>query len=352
MIPILVASNSGHAGRTFVSLGLGLRLIERGFSVGYLKPVGRTPIRKDGAVYDADALFMGEALGLADPPGTLSPFVETFETQTMLFSGAVADARANVRAAFDSLKKRDFVIIGGPGDLFEGSLLGVDALALARDLNARVLLAEAWRGEASADALFGARALFGERFCGGVINKAPVAVMSHVKDIVVPFLEKHNAPVFGVFNRDRMLESVTVRQLTDLLNGRVLCCEDRLDEFVENFSIGAMDVDSALAYFRRLANKAVITGAHRADIQLAALETSTRCIILTGGLLSNDVVIGKAQAKNIPIISVSDDTFTTIEKIELRAGTASIREQRKVDRVREMMATGFDLDRFLKKVGA
>jgi BioD-like phosphotransacetylase family protein len=145
---------------------------------------------------------------------------------------------------------------------------------------------------------------------------------------------------------------VTVRQLNEILNGKVVCCDERLDEYVENYSIGAMDVDSALNYFRRIPNKAVITGAHRSDIQLAAMETSTKCIILTGGLQTNDVVVGKAQAKGIPIISVADDTFTTIDKIELSMGKTNIREKRKIARVGELMDLEFDMKRFLKSVKA
>jgi BioD-like phosphotransacetylase family protein len=156
--------------------------------------------------------------------------------------------------------------------------------------------------------------------------------------------------LFGVFPRDRALESVSVRQLIEILNGRAICCEDRLDEEVENFSIGAMDVDSALSYFRRVPNKAVITGAHRSDIQLAAMETSTKCIILTGGLPTNDVVVGKAQFKGIPLISVQDDTFTAIDRIEAAMGKTSIREKRKVARAKELIDREFDIQRFLKSV--
>jgi BioD-like phosphotransacetylase family protein len=169
-----------------------------------------------------------------------------------------------------------------------------------------------------------------------------------VKDTVRPFLEKKGVKVFGVFAKDRALDAISVRQLNYILNGQVLCCEDKLDEFVENFSVGAMDVDSALNYFRRTPNKAVITGAHRSDIQLAAMETSTRCIILTGGITTNAVVIGKAQTKGVPIISVADDTFTTIDKIEGSMGKTSIREKRKVERVKELMDIEFDMKRFLK----
>lgn len=350
MIPIFVASNTGYSGRTFVSLGLAMKLIEQGYKVGYLKPIGKVPLKKGKEVYDADALFIKETLGLEEPLDVISPFVQTYESQTLLFEGGLRDVRKGVLEAFKSLKKKDFVIIGGAGDLFEGSLLGMNALSLLSDMKAYLLLVEPWRGEASADVLYGAYKLLGERFGGGVINKVPVSAVNHVKETVRPFMEKKGVTIFGVFPRDRALEAVTVRQLNEILNGKVLCREDKLDEFVENFSVGAMDVDSALAYFRRLPNKAVITGAHRSDIQLAAMETSTRCIILTGGLTSNDVVIGKAEATGIPIISVADDTFTAIDKIEVRMGKTSIREKRKVERVKELMDIEFDMKRFLKSM--
>ena len=350
MIPIFVASNTGYSGRTFISLGLVMKLRDQGYKVGYIKPIGKVPVKKDKGVYDADALFIKETLGLEDPLEVISPFVQTYENQTLLFEGGLKDVKKQVLTAFKTLKSRDFVIIGGAGDLFEGSLLGMNTLSLLNDMKAYLLMVEPWRGEVSADSLFGAARLIGERFIGGVINKVPVNTAGHVKETVRPFLEKNGVKILGVFAKDRALESVTVRQLNEILNGKVVCCEGQLDEYVENYSIGAMDVDSALNYFRRIPNKAVITGAHRSDIQLAAMETSTKCIILTGGLQTNDVVIGKAQAKGIPIISVVDDTFTTIDKIEISMGKTSIREKRKVDRVGQLMDLEFDMKRFLKSM--
>ncbi|MGE5174222.1 MAG: phosphotransacetylase family protein [Betaproteobacteria bacterium] len=350
MVPIFVASNTGFSGRTFISLGLAVKLIEQGYKVGYMKPIGKVPLKKGKEVYDADALFIKETLHLGEPLDVISPFVQTYESQALLFEGGIRDVKKDVMAAFKTLKKKDFVIIGGASDLFEGSLLGMNALTLLNDMKAYLLMIEPWRGESSADVLFGAYKLLGERFGGGIINKVPISAMNHVKETVRPFMEKKGVTVFGVFPKDRALEAVTVRQLVDILNGKVLCCDDRLDEFVENFSVGAMDVDSALAYFRRTPNKAVITGAYRSDIQLAAMETSTRCIILTGGLTSNDVVIGKARATGIPIISVVDDTFTTIDKIEVHMGKTSIREKRKVERVKVLMDIEFDMKRFLKSM--
>jgi BioD-like phosphotransacetylase family protein len=351
MIPLFIASNTGYSGRTFLSLGLAMKLIEAGYSVGYIKPLGRTPVKKGRDVYDADALFIRETLELDEQPEIISPFVRTFESQTLLVEGGLRDAKKKVLAAFKTLKKKDFVIIGGVGDLFEGSLLGMDALSLVHDMNASLVMVEPWRGETSPDSLFGASKLLGDRFIGSIINKVPANAVGHVRETVCPFLEKKGVKIFGIFPRDRALEAVTVRQLVDILNGTVVCCDERLDEYVENYSIGAMDVDSALSYFRRIPNKAVITGAHRSDIQLAAMETSTKCIVLTGGLPTNDVVIGKAQALGVPIISVTDDTFTTIDRIEASMGKTNIREKRKVGRVKELMDQGFDMKRFLKTVG-
>ena len=75
--------------------------------------------------------------------------------------------------------------------------------------------------------------------------------MEFAKNTVKPFLEKKGIPIYGIMPKDKFLESVTVGQLNEILNGKVLCSEDKLGEFVENFLIGAMDVDSALNYFRR-----------------------------------------------------------------------------------------------------
>jgi BioD-like phosphotransacetylase family protein len=350
MLPILVASNTPYAGRTFVSVGLAMKLMDMGHSVGFLKPFGNLPVKSGKEVYDADALFIKETLGLPDPLDVVSPFLMTYENHILLLQGRLKDARKHALDAFRSLKKRDFVIVCGAADLLEGSLLGLDTLSLADMMKAQVLMVEPWRGDASSDALYGARTLLGDRFAGGVLNKVPAGMTGHLKDEVKPFLEKKGVPVFGIIPKDKFLESVTVASLNEILNGTVLCCEDKLDEFIENFLIGAMDVDSALNYFRRTPNKAVITGAHRSDIQLAALETSTKVIILTGGFQTNEVVLGKARSRGIPILSVPDDTFTTIDKIELRMGKTSIREKRKVERTKELITAGFDMFGFLKKL--
>ncbi len=350
MIPIFIASNRSHTGKTFLALGLALKLIEDGYKVGYIKPLGKTPVKKGSDIFDADAIFIKDALSLPDSLSVISPFVFSYEEQNLLLEGKTRDVKKVIKDALESQKNKDFVIIGGAGDMFEGAALGIDALSLIKDINAYSIMMELWRGESSMDTILGTSNLFGGRFIGGIINKVPLNAITHVKETVKPFLERRGITVLGAFPKDSLLESISIRQLNEILNGRALCCEDRLEDFVENYSIGAMDVDSALSYFSRIPNKAVITGAHRSDIQLAAIETSTKCIILTGGLYTNDVVIGKAQAKGIPIISVAEDTFTTIDRIEAIIGKARIKEKGKIDRAKELVEKEFDIGRFLKTV--
>ncbi|MDP2166804.1 MAG: phosphotransacetylase family protein [Thermodesulfovibrionales bacterium] len=351
MIPVFIASNRGYAGKTFMSLGLGLMLMAEGYKVGYMKPIGRMPIKKGRKVFDADAVFMKEALSLTDPLNVISPLVLSYETQSLMLEGKILEAKKQVMEAFRAASKnKDFVIIEGAGDLFEGSALNIGALDLIPAMKARVLMIEPWSGDVSSDSLFGGMRLIGKNFAGAVINKVPAGLHEQVRDGVKPFAEKKGVKIFGVLKKDSLLESVTVRQLNEVLGGKVLCSAGRLDEFVENFSIGAMDVDSALNYFRKTPNKAVITGAHRSDIQLAAMETSTKCIILTGGLYTNDVVIGRAESKGIPLISVADDTFGAISRIEAFVGKSGISGKGKAARAKEIIGEGFDMKRFLKAV--
>ncbi|HYA31438.1 MAG TPA: phosphotransacetylase family protein [Thermodesulfovibrionales bacterium] len=348
MIPVFIVSNRSYSGKTFIALGLALALREQGYRVGYIKPIGKTPVKKNSNVYDADAVFIKEALSLPEALDIISPLVLTYETQNLIFQGKIKDAKKKILGAFRALGKKDFVIIGGGADLFDGALLHINALSLVAEMKAHALIVESWMGDGSMDSLMGASCLLGMNCAGSVINRVPVSAFGHVSETVKPFMEKKGVKIFGIFQRDSLLESLTIRQLIEILHGKVLCSEDRLDEFVENFSIGAMDVDSALKYFRRIPNKAVITGAHRSDIQLAAIETSTKCIILTGGLYTNDVIIGKAEAKGIPIISVAEDTFAAVDRIEAIMGKTRIADKVKIERAKDLIRTGFNLKRFLR----
>jgi len=83
-------------------------------------------------------------------------------------------------------------------------------------------------------------------------------------------------------------------------------------------------------------------GGDRPDIQLAALQTSTRCLILTGNLYPNERLLTLAEAKGAPVLLVDKDTATTAEICERLHGHLSLHSERKIARAAEMFENSID----------
>jgi hypothetical protein len=186
---------------------------------------------------------------------------------------------------------------------------------------------------------------------GVLINDIPPANLEAAETLVRPFLERQGIPVLGMLPRSELLRSVSVRELVSQLKAEVLCRPDRLDLMVQSLTIGAMNVNSALKYFRKGTNMAVVTGGDRTDIQLAALETSTQCLILTGQLPPQHFILSRAEDLEIPILSVDLDTLTAVGIIDRAFGQVRLHEPIKVECVRQMMAENFDIERLMATLG-
>ena len=348
MKKIYIGSMSPYSGKSVFTLGLGLALREMGFSIGYTKPIGNDPVQVNRKVYDSEALFFMEALGLDEPLERISPFVESLDMLNRTLAGKVRSVDRRILKAVGAISGYDILLIAGTRDIFEGSLYGINGVRIIKEMDARAVMVEKWNNEDTIDDICAAKDILEGRLHCVVFNQVRDEARGFIRKKVLPYLKKKDIRVAGIVPYDKILGSVPVRALVDLLGGKVLCAEDALDRLVENFSVGAMDVNNALRYFRATPNKAVITGAHRSDIQLAALETSTRCIILTGGLLPNDVIIGKARLQGVPIISVREDTFTVVDKIEKVLGRFRVREKEKIERALEVVRNNVDIKLVLK----
>lgn len=350
MIPIFIISNRPFTGKNFFALGLTLTLKDRGFKIGYIRPLGRIPLKKGEEIFDEEAVFIKELLRLEEPLSVMSPFVFTYEAQYRLLEGSDLKLKEKVIDAFLKQNNKDFVIAVGPNNIFEGYTLGIDPISLLKEVNGKVIAIQHWDSELAMDEIFGIKQLCEKYFIGAVINKVPPEQFHHVKEKVAPFIEGKGIKTLGVFKRDKFLEAVTVRRLMEAVNGGLVCCEDKLDEFVENLSIGAMDPETALSYFLRIPNKAVVTGIHRTDIQIVAMETSTKCLILTGGMHASETITGIARTKSIPIIVTFLDTFSTVDRMEKLMGKAVIREKDKAMKAKEVVSKEFDIEEFLRRV--
>ena len=300
------------SGKTAVCVGLVQKLIERGKKVAYFKPVGTR-----GALHneDEDALLMKSLLGMDASPAEISPFKTSPFYLTRYERGP--DYRGQVLEAFHKIgDDADVVLVEGITSPQVMAGLGLDPASLAREMGSKILTVNRVRNDFSLDAILLLNELLtlkGLEVIGTIFNFVRRPVLDKARGVYKPILEEAGFDVIGIIPEDLELSSPTVAEYYDILGGELLAGEDHLDRIVEDVLVGAMTLDSALRFFRRSANKIVITGGDRADLALAALETNTSALVLTGGLYPNVKVIATADQKGVPVIMVHHDTYTTIE---------------------------------------
>ncbi len=352
MVPLFIGSTNGYSGKTLLSAVLGRILREHGYTIGYMRIIGKSIGGRGALLYDTDAGFVKEALGLTDPVERMSPVILTHDLIASVFKGKEFDGLTLFRDAYNQLSPgKDVMIISGAANLYEGLTMRISSLITIKALDAKAVLIDPYRDEVCVDCILSSKELLGERLAGIVINRVTLDDMDFVVNDIVPYLIKRGVRVFGVVPREAVLESVSVRQIRDTVGGEMLSGQHRLDELIENLVVGAMDVENALKNFIKIKNKAVITGANRADIITAALETSTKCLVLTGDILPNEIVLGRAQSMGVPVIHVKYDTFTTLSKIESIIGKVRIVRDDQIEKGYEMIRQYVDVKGLFASVG-
>ena len=342
---LMVASTEACSGKSATILGIADRLQAKGIEIAYAQPVV-TGNAVNPLTIDSDVQLMAQALSL--PPARLGSPLLVLDAAKSIDRLTGVDHQDYTKLLQECVQlPGDLVILEGGANLHEGSLFNLATAQVAESLNAGVLLVNRYDPISSVDLLLSAQERLGNRLLGCIINDIPRDRVESVQTTLVPYLEQAGIPVFGIVHRNGLLRSVTVKQLVEQLKAEVLCRPDRLDLMVESLSIGAMNVNSALEYFRRGNNMAVVTGGDRADIQLAALETSTQCLILTGHLPPQKFILSRAEDLEIPILSVDLDTLTTVEIIDRAFGQVRLQEPIKINCARELFGNHCEIDRLI-----
>ncbi len=348
---LLIGSIEPYSGKSGTILGLGRQLQERGLAIAYGKPMGTVGNDDQFVEQDADVQFITEALGLKGNqiyPPLLMLSKATIENR---LQGNDATNYTEVLKTTLQKVEADIVLLEGPGNLGEGGLFNLSFADLLQTIDMGVILVARYRSPLVIEGLLKAKQELGANLLGIVINDIPPDAIAETKTLVQPFLEKQGIPVFGLLPQHDLLRSVSVREIARQLKAKVLCRADRLDLMVETLTIGAMNVNSALEYFRQGYNKAVVTGGDRTDLQLAALETSTSCLILTGHVPPQPLIVSRAEDLEVPILTVNLDTLKTVEIVDQAFGTVRLQESIKVDCIQQLMADHFQFDDFLTKIG-
>jgi BioD-like phosphotransacetylase family protein len=183
----------------------------------------------------------------------------------------------------------------------------------------------------------------GQRLLGVIVNLVPEANIETVKLHFAESFKKGGVRVLGVIPEVRALQGISVKELADALKGEVVTCKDKTDALVENIMLGAMTPDSGIDYFSRKANKAAIIRGDRADMQLAALETSTRCLVLTGNVKPLPAVANQAEDKRVPVMVVKHGVADVVMGVEKALAKASFDTSQKLKRFEGLLEKSLDL---------
>jgi uncharacterized protein len=353
-ITLYVTSTRKVSGKTALCVGLMHWLGRAGYKVGYLKPLSTTVRAIGDRIVDEDSLFVKATFGLADAPEIITPIHLTEQAiKSAVEYPNREKAASSVLDAYQTIAKdRDVVVMEGTDTLLQGSIIGLTPPEICGLTNAKAIVIVPFNEIPQvADDLLFAHSWMGASMIGGLINNVPTHRITYIDEKMRPFVEKQGVTLLGTIPRKKVLRSVSIAELVEELTGEVLCCESASDELVEAIMVGAMTAESALTHFRRVANKAVITGGDRPDIQLAALETSTKCLILTGNLRPSPLVIGLAEERGVPIILTRHDTMGAIEIVDSFFGKSRFHQQKKIDLFEELLDKHLDFSAIQKAAG-
>jgi BioD-like phosphotransacetylase family protein len=350
---IYVTSTQTNSGKSALCVGLLNRFQQDGLKVGYMKPVSTLARVVHDRPMDEDAHFVKYTFGLTDKVETMAPVLLTDQQVASVLAGHEEDFAAKVQSAFQTIAEgKDVMVLEGGGSLREGWIVNLAPPHVANLLSARELVVVPYANDLQVvDDLITARVRLGDSLLGGVINSVPNRRMDFAENQVKPYVESHGVPILAILPKEQVLLSASVAELREGLGGEILCSHNAVGELVEHLMVGAMNVDSAFSYFSRKANKAVITGGDRPDIQLAALETSTRCLILTGGMRPSPMILGRAEEAGVPIILTHHDTLTAVEIIETFFGRTRFHQEKKVKRFERLLNEHMDFEALYKGLG-
>ena len=230
--------------------------------------------------------------------------------------------------------------------------MGLSNVRLAEALGAPVLVLVRCHQEMQiVDDALAARYRLGDQLLGVILNHVPDRTDEFLEKIARPFLEKEGVRVLGALPQRPRLSALSVGELMELLEAEVLSETYDPEALIETFTIGAMTAEAALKRFRRQKNKAVITGGDRSDIQLAALETSTAALILTGNLQPSPIIIQQADSLGVPVLLVQTETMETVNLIEQVYSRTRLGQPEKLEAFIQLMEEYVDTKAIFSALG-
>lgn len=309
----------------------------RGMRTGFFKPFVTRPMIKNGQVIDRDALLMKEYFNLQENLELICPVVpEEFPVDEIVRE----EQREKIEQSYEVVRaeKDGLIIMGSKQIFYESDSPYLADGRLVNSFDSPVLLVDKFHNESmSMYSVLAIDSYLKGRVKIVIINQVPPESIQAAYNKLVPLFKKRGSPIIFLVPHDRILASFTVRQVVDMVQGNVLTGEKLLDKLVESTSISSSHLRGSLNLFRRIYNKIILLGPTVDNAPQPFLPPAITGILLTGGRRPAPIIINTCEDFGIPLITVSADTFTTMEKIQKQQENVASEDVYKLKRFLELL---------------
>jgi len=345
---LFVGSTGDRAGHSLIAWAIGRRLLEKGMTVGFIKPFGTDPVHLHGQWTDQDAFLFKQALNLQEPLERICPYLVSDESWREKGNDEIL-AELKTLAGETSEGKDIVLILGSRHIFFDDAACPVPDVTLIPELNADFLLVHRYRKASKAVySILSVSSLLRERVKGVFLNRVPVEEIKEIQSRLVPSLRAKGIPVVAALPEDTVLSFRSLKEVGEVLDGRWLWGED-LDKPVGSMTVGATDLTEGLRLFRRAYNKIILLEPVPDSADTAA-PRPVAGIVLTGGRNPAPALLEAAKRADLPLLLIQQDTFAALERLEQSTSRLSPGDEVKVRHLLELMDLEGALDRLLESL--
>lgn len=302
---VLLASIEA-AGKTALASALLKYLMGKGKKVGYFVPL---EIKEQKSHKQEGIDLISDILGLGEECRAQKPIQISGIDLWNKLSGDSAELLEQIRSNFNRLSSgREFVVVEGLSGLSIDGAATLACFKLSEILKAPVIIMMRYVPGMDLRKLAKVKDELGERLAGVIVNNMPQQNLARLYQQMAVKFTQAGIRLVGSIAEDRTLLGISVEELARSLGGNIAVSRKNAGRQVSNVMLGAMSLDSGLGYFSRRNDKAVVISSERSDIQLAALETSTSCLVLAGNTPPLQAVLYAAERKGVPIVLVPRKT--------------------------------------------
>lgn len=357
---IYVAATSQHVGKTTTTLGLTAGYLNRGYNVGYCKPVGQNFLDVENIRVDKDCLLFADLIGFDIDPKIHSPVIlPSGITKEYLEDPSQFDFPSEIINAGKYLDVHyDVMIYEGTGHTGVGSVVDLSNAKVAKMLDASVVMVVEGGIGKTIDMLNMTTSLFREHnvpLLGVIVNKVIPDKVDMVKKYIGLWLKKYDVPLLGVAPYDEALAYPLLSTVCKSLKADVLYYSENLDNRIENMLAGSL---VNLTELKAVENILLIASTRTVDRALKKVKAFSKHSEVHDSPLSGVVVTGEEKLEEeslryihehkIPVIRTHFDTYGAVTKINSIEVKINRRTPWKVKKAISMVEQNIDLDKILR----